>query len=324
MLLRLWNWLPPSERAEPVVQRAPARPHDPALPLTVLTWNLQFAGTRRQHYFYDGGPDTSPTPENVRDGMAAIQRVLNEQRAAGLDIALLQEVDRDSARTGRIDQLATFVEGWENWVSTPYYRSLFVPHPIPHPLGRIDLHEAIVARCALGTTRRIALPGLQEPPLRRAFNLHRALLTSALPLADGRRLHVAITHLSAFSRGDGTMGRQVDVIRRWMESCVDDPFVLGGDLNLLAPGDDRTRLGKDAGEYLEDVIGRLTDVADRVPGLGEHTYLPPGAPRPDRTLDHLFVSRGVSIEHHRVVEVPAWLSDHWPVLARLRIAPKTR
>ncbi len=320
MLLRLLNWLPPDEMVEPVVRSRAAAPHDPARPLSILTWNIQFCGTRRHHYFYDGGPDTRPSPSNARDGLAGVRRVLAELRGEGLDIALLQEVDRDSARTGRVDQLADLTEDWETWVSTPYYRSRFVPSPVPKPLGRMDLHEAILSRCELGPSRRLALPGLDEPPLRRAFNLHRAILATTVPLTDGRRLHVAVTHLSAFSRGDGTMGRQVDVIRRWMEACGDEPFVLGGDLNLLAPGDDAARLGKDAKEYVEDVLKRLTDVAQRVPQLGEHTYLPPRSDAPDRTLDHLLASRGVTIEAHRVVPVPPWLSDHWPLFARLRVA----
>lgn len=321
MLLRLLNWIPADELAVPVVRRRPAGPHDPARPLTVLSWNVQFCGTRRHHYFYDGGPDTAPSPANARDGLAGVRRVLAELRAEGLDLALLQEVDRDSARTGRVDQLAELAKDWETWVSTPYYKSVFVPSPAPRPLGRMNLHEAILGRLELGPARRLALPGLEEPPLRRAFNLHRAILATTVPLTDGRRLHVAVTHLSAFSRGDGTMARQVDVLRRWIDGCGDDPFVLGGDLNLLAPGDDAARLGKDAREYVEDVLGRLTEVAKRVPTLGEHTYLPPGSNAPDRTLDHLFFSRGVTIESHRVVTVPPWLSDHWPLLARVRITP---
>lgn len=303
----------------PVVRRRPAGPHDPSRPLTVLTWNVQYCGTRRHHYFYDGGPDTAPTPANARDGLAGVRRVLGDLRGEGLDLALLQEVDRDSARTGRVDQLAGLAQDWETWVSTPYYKSAFVPSPLPRPLGRMELHEAILGRVELGPARRLALPGLDEPPLRRAFNLHRAILSTVVPLTDGRRLHVAVTHLSAFSRGDGTMGRQVEVLRRWIDACGDEPFVLGGDLNLLAPGDEAARLGKDAREYVEDVLGRLTDVAKRVPNLGEHTYLPPGSNAPDRTLDHLFFGRGVTIEAHRVVAVPAWLSDHWPLLARVRI-----
>lgn len=322
MLLRLLNWAPEVERNESVVQTAPVAPHDIARPLSVVTWNVQYAGTRRKRFFYDGGAETFADAQDVREALAAIRAVLSELASEGLDIALLQELDRDSDRTGRVDQLAQLATDWPNWVTTPYYRSRFVPFPMPpkRPLGRIDLHEAILARCALGGSRRLPLPLLQEPPLRRSFNLHRAILTSRLPLSDGRYLHVGCTHLSAFSRGDGTMLRQVEAIRRWMGECGDDPFLIGGDFNLLAPGDDPRRLGAAAGEYVEDVITLLDGVAQRVPRLGEHTYLPPGATGPDRTLDHIFVSPGVTIEAHRVVPVPPWLSDHWPLYVRVRVA----
>ncbi|MSP56280.1 MAG: hypothetical protein EXR69_11860 [Myxococcales bacterium] len=322
MLLRFLNWTPEVEQNEGVVVIHPVAPHDVARPLSVVTWNVQYAGTRRKRYFYDGGSETFADPADVAEALAEIRGVLAQLRGEGLDIALLQEVDRDSDRTGRVDQLAQLAADWPNWVSTPYFRSRFVPFPLPpkRPLGRVDLHEAILARCALGVTRRLPLPLLDEPPLRRSFNLHRAILTSRVPLSDGRHLHVGCTHLSAFSRGDGTMGRQVDAIRRWMDACGDDPFLIGGDFNLLAPGDEPRRLGAAAGEYVEEVIGRLSGVSQRVPDLGEHTYLPPGAAGPDRTLDHIFVSPGVTIETHRVVPVAPWLSDHWPLFVRLRLA----
>lgn len=320
MLLRLLNFMPQEARAEPVVQAGPAAPPDVRRPLTVCTWNLQFCGTRRHRYFYDGGPDTFVDPANVREAIAAVRGVLDVLTAEGLDLALLQEVDRDSARTGRVDELAALVEGWPSWVSTPYHRSRFVPHPLPprRPLGRVELHEAILARFPLGAAVRIPLPPLAEPPVRQAFNLHRALLTSRVPLSDGRTLHVGCTHLSAFSRGDGTMRRQIDVLRAWMDACGSDPFILGGDFNLLVPGDDARRLGADAAEYAEDVLERLEARAQRVPALGAHTYLPPGADRPDRTLDHLFFSPDLIVESARVVDVPAWVSDHLPLVATVR------
>ena len=34
-------------------------------PLTVLSWNLQFAGSRRHHFFYDGGQAVHVPPEDV-------------------------------------------------------------------------------------------------------------------------------------------------------------------------------------------------------------------------------------------------------------------
>ncbi len=314
--------MPGGERFEGVVQTGPVFAHDVLRPLSILTWNLQYAGTRRQHYFYDGGPATFARPADVRDALTAIRTVLRDERATGLDIALLQELDRDSARTGRVDELRELALDWPTWVSTPYYQSRYVPFPLPpkRPMGRVDLHEAILSQPALGPTRRVPLPLLQEPPLRQAFNLHRAILSSRIPLSDGRHLHVATTHLSAFSRGDGTMRRQVDAVRAWMASCGDDPFIIGGDFNLLAPGDDPARLGASAAEYVEDVIGVLEAVSRRVPNLGDHTYLPPGADAPDRTLDHVFVSPSIRILGHRVVEVPAWVSDHLPLRVELQLA----
>lgn len=329
MLLRLLNWLPAAVRAEPVVEPLAASgegltPLDPAFPFTLATWNIQYCGTRRHHYFYDGGPDTFPDPENVRDAIAAVRHTLAELSEQGLDFALLQEVDRGSARTGLVDQLQRLAEAWPAWVSTPYHRSAFVPHPMPplRPLGRVDMHEAILSRFKLGAAQRIALPSLQESPLRQAFNLHRALLVTTVPLTDGRRLHLGVTHLSAFSKGDGTMQRQIDAVRAWIAACGGEPFVLGGDFNLLPPGDDPARLGAAAVEYAEDVLGSLSDVAHRAPQLGEHTYLPPGADRPDRTLDHFLYSPQLTLSHHRVVEVPAWLSDHWPLVATFTFAKR--
>ncbi len=327
MLLRLLNYLPEAVRAEPVVEPAATSGVgllDPARPFTVATWNLQYCGTRRHHFFYDGGPDTFPDPANVQDALTAIRETLDGLRQDGLDVALLQEVDRGSARTGLIDQLQRIAEGWPTWVSTPYHRSVFVPHPMPprRPLGRVDLHEAILSRFKLGATRRLALPSLVESPVRQAFNLHRALLITTMPLLDGRRLHLGVTHLSAFSKGDGTLQRQIDAIRAWIASCADEPFVLGGDFNLLPPGDNPARLGAEAVEYAEDVLGSLSDVAQRAPLLGEHTYLPPGASVPDRTLDHLLFSPQLTLCRHRVVEVPAWLSDHWPLVATFEFAKR--
>ncbi len=321
LLLRALNWVPEPERFESVVQTAPTTPHDPAAPLTVATWNLQYAGTRRHHYFYDGGPDTFPDPQNVQEALLAIREVLASLVADGLDIALLQEIDRDSDRTARVDELATIALGWPTYVSSSYHKSCFVPHPSPprRPLGRVDMHQAILARCALGPARRLALPGLAESPLRQSFNLHRAILSSRVPLLGGGHLHVAVTHLSAFSRGDGTMRRQVAALRAWMEACGDEPFVLGGDLNLLPPGDDPARLGPDAGEYVEDVLSELAPLAQRIPSAREHTYLPPFKDLPDRALDHFFVSPDIRILRHRVVPVAAWLSDHWPLLTTLQL-----
>lgn len=313
----------------PVVTRGAAVPLRPGMPFTVLCWNIQYAGTRRQKFFYDGGTAVRVPPEDREVGLTAIGA---ELRAANADIVLLQEVDRDSDRTGRVDQLAAVLDRapYATFASAPCHRSRYVPAPPHQPLGRVDMHVALLTRSALREAIRVQLPLLREPRWRQAFNLKRCLLTAQLPV-DGweRPLHVAVTHLAAFSRGDGTLARQVAVLAQWMEARerAGDPFVLGGDLNLLPPGDDPRRLGGEAIEYgdhpnpIESLIPRFRSVIDpaRLLDPGNATYLPWGAVVADRMLDYVFVSDGIEVIAAGPRTRGDPISDHHPLQATLRL-----
>lgn len=323
-------WRPVDEEPVPVLRGGEAGVLRRGEPFRVATWNLQFAGTRRRKFFYDGG-EAVHVPEADRDH--GLSTITSELSAIDADLLLLQEIDRDSDRTGRLDQLGVLrgATAYAAWATASCHRCRFVPVPAREPLGRVDLHVALAARFALGAGRRIQLPLLDEPRWRKAFNLKRCLLTAEVPVEGrARPLHVAVTHLSAFSRGDGTLGRQVAVLRAWMEARerAGDAFVLGGDLNLLPPGDDPTRLGADAVEYadrpnpIEALIPRFRSVIapDRLREPANATYLPWGAERADRVLDYVFVSDDVEVVEAAPRQRPDPISDHHPVVATLRIA----
>ena len=154
--------------------------------------------------------------------------------------------------------------------------------------------------------------------IRRAFNLKRCVLHAEIPMGD-RKLAVAVTHLSAFSKGDGTMPLQVEVLRAWMEERekAGQPFILAGDLNLLPPGDDPRRL-PDPDEYRDvpNPIGLLLPRFRSAAPLDRHTYQPFGG-RPDRVLDYLFVSDDIDVID--AGPAPTDLSDHLPLRATLRL-----
>jgi endonuclease/exonuclease/phosphatase family metal-dependent hydrolase len=322
-------WRPVDEEPVPVLRGDRARVLRRGEPFRVATWNLQFAGTRRRKFFYDGG-DAVRVPEPDRHH--GLTTIASEIRAMDADLLLLQELDRDSDRTGRVDQLGVLRGGtaYAAWAAASCHRCRFVPAPAREPLGRVDLHVALAARFDLGVGRRIQLPLLDEPRWRQAFNLKRCLLTAEIAVEGrDRPLHVAVTHLSAFSRGDGTLGRQVAVLRAWMEARAraGDAFVLGGDLNLLPPGDDPARLGVDAEEYadrpnpIDALIPRFRSVVPpaRLLDPENATYLPWGAPRADRVLDYIFVSDDVEVLGAGPLQRLDPISDHHPVVATLRI-----
>lgn len=288
-------------------------------PFDVVSWNIQYAAGRTRRFFYDGGDAVAVPPEEVRENVAKIAAVF-----ADADVVLLQEIDRDSRRTGRIDELPPLAAPFASLASTPYHRCRFVPVPPADPLGRTEMHLAVLSRFQLGHARRLALPLLRESAIRRALNLKRAVLTAELPCGD-RSIAIAVTHLSAFSRGDGTLDRQVAVLAGWMDGCArrSQPFVLAGDLNLLPPGDDPTRL-PDARDYVDrenpilPLFERFRSVIprDRLLDPAVRTYQRwQGAP--DRVLDYMFVSE--DIEVLRAAVVASDLSDHLPLRATLRL-----
>src|SRR5690606_7940906 len=141
-------------------------------------------------------------------------RIAEVVRAADPDIVLWQEVDRGSRRTAFVDQLEALQARLDLpcAVATPYHRAPYVPHPSHEHLGRVDMNLAVSSRYRLSSATRWQLPLLQESAVRRLFNLRRALLEVRVPVEGGGELRLFDTHLSAFSRGDGTLPKQIAAV----------------------------------------------------------------------------------------------------------------
>lgn len=320
---------PGEVRPDPVVcaPGAPALPHGKTV--KVLVWNVQFAGSRRYEFFYDGGKEVQVPEADVRATLDQIARVIAEHDP---DIVLLQEIDRGSDRTQRIDEHAELLArlSYGCSTSTPYHQVAYVPHPAHKHLGRVDMHLSVFSRYRIDAAIRTQLPLLVEPWWRQAFNIRRALFDVSMPMEGGGVFHVFNTHLSAFSNGDGTLDRQVAVLDSVLTqtTLAGHPFVLAGDLNSLPPGDDASRLGPFAHEYPEPVtpVQRLFERYNSIVPAQVYraeperwrTYLPYGAAAPDRTLDYAFTSRDVTVGTVAVVQ-ELQASDHLPLLFEVTV-----
>jgi endonuclease/exonuclease/phosphatase family metal-dependent hydrolase len=304
-------------------------------PFRLVSWNLQFGAGRKHQFFYDGGDAVHVPKADVDEAVKALQRAL---AAYAPDVALLQEIDRDSDRTHRIDQLPLLAgaagAGADCTAAATYHRSPLVPSPMPVPLGRVDMNLGIFTRGPLTGAKRLALPLLDESRLRQAFNLKRAVLAGQAPI-DGHPLplRLAVTHLSAFSHGDGTLERQVAVLAKWMEEQSDDPaqpWILAGDFNLLPPGDDPARLTVESSLYadaknpIEELIPRFRTLFPVADLLAEQarSYVPYGADAPDRKIDFVFIGGPIEVVSARVGREHIALSDHLPLVADLKIVPR--
>ena len=102
------------------------------------------------------------------------------------------------------------------------------------------------------SVRRVALPPIKtDSYITRFFNLRRAVQCVTLPCSDGTSIDVLNTHLSSFSKNDGTVEAQVAVLRRILSSCG-KRWLLAGDFNALPPGvDPETLSAHAAAEHVE-------------------------------------------------------------------------
>ncbi len=303
------------------------KPLASGVPLTLVSWNVQFSGSRAYQFFYEGGKAVSVPEDVVKATATSIGEVLAGHHP---DVVMLQEVDRDSARTHNIDQHAMIQAGTglPCGMSTPYWRSPYVPTPSFERVGPVDMHLSLFASGPLLSGSRQALALLKENRVVQAFNLKRALMSAEIPVQGlDRPLAIANTHLSAFSYGDGSMADQVRALAAWMAARpADQPWILAGDMNLLPVGDDPTRLGEAAGLYADDPnpVAMLTDrfqeaFGDRALDPNARTWVPFQSDTPERKIDWVFYGGPITVIDAQVDREPYKLSDHLPLVVSFQL-----
>jgi endonuclease/exonuclease/phosphatase family metal-dependent hydrolase len=218
-----------------------------------------------------------------------------------------------------------------NHVSTFYWKSKFVPHP--KIMGSAGTKLVVFSRYRLGKARRYQLPRAPGNPIERDFNFKRAILEVEIPLANGKNLVILNTHLEAFPKGTNVMERQIKRLL-WRLKSLDEqavPWILGGDFNLLPPGQSALLSHEARGIHREpteicSIYQRYAGVPIIAEATGGHmrhyfTFTQrSGANRlPVRTLDYFFAAPNVAIETYSVMqEGMMGLSDHLPLVANFR------
>jgi endonuclease/exonuclease/phosphatase family metal-dependent hydrolase len=333
LLSRYLNYHPPP--IEPVearnIQTAPLLL--PGQRLRVVTFNLQFLAGTDYHFFYEGGPDTLVARNDIESTAERVGAFITRSNA---DLVLLQEVDCGARRTGYLDELALLSGAlpaeMQNHVSAYYWRSKFVPHP--KILGPAGTKLVLFSRYRLGRARRYRLPGIPGNPVERDFNLKRAILEVELPLANGEFLTILNTHLEAFPKGTNVMERQIQKVLERLHALGqrNQPWILGGDFNLLPPGQSALLPPETRGIHREpSEIGAIFERYSGVPTVAEatgdqrHRYFTftqrSGTNRiPVRTLDYFFAAPAVTVERYFIQQEGMLnVSDHLPLIAEFTL-----
>jgi len=238
-------------------------------PVRVLVYNIH------------AGKDAAGEPN--LDRVAALIRFLE------VDVVLLQEVDRGTERSGRVDQLGELTGG--TGMHGAFGKTL------DYQGG--DYGIAVLSRWPILSDTLVRLR--VEPPQERAGGSYepRGALHVLID-APGGLVHVINTHLDP-SADDGYRIQEARTVRRIAEAAwADVPRVLvGGDFNS-EPGSRVARLL--AQGFLQDAW----------PGCGEDPGLTYPASGPVKRIDYLLISSAFTCLGAEVVATET--SDHRPVL----------
>lgn len=337
----LWVYLTtyhPAAREPAALTCAPDTPrYDETQPLRVMVYNVQYFAGKDYVFYYDLpdgiGPDLRPSTASIDatlDGIAALIAAYDP------DILLLQEVNDGAAATDHHNQTEQLLARLPNHdygciAEAFYWQAGFIPHP--HIMGSVGMKLVTLSRYEMYDAWRIQLPRIPMDPITAQFYLKRALLTTDLPTAQGGKLQLINTHLDAFAQGEDTMQQQVALVHDTLTAldAQNTPWLLGGDLNLLAPGQLASLPPEQQLYYVEPSELEVLMAWDMVPALADieseperwYTHYPndPRVAGPDRTIDYLFYSHQWTVEQAEVVmdHNALGLSDHLPIVIDLRL-----
>lgn len=204
----------------------------------VLTWNIGYAGLdSNMDFFYDGG---SKTRTGKADALKNLDAITSFVAGNSADFVFLQEVDRASTRSYKIDMLSEIADKKPLYAAFfgINYNVLFVPVPLTFPMGKVESGILTLSRHIPLQSARYAYPQGQSWP-KRLFLLDRCFLMCRYPLKNGKQLVLINTHNSAFDSDGEQRRKEMSALKDYIVAEYEkgNYIIAGGDWNQIPPID---------------------------------------------------------------------------------------
>lgn len=315
----------PDEKVSISVAQSPVPLNDSA-EITLLTWNIGYCGLDKEmDFFYDGGTKVRTPKEMCLKNLSAVMSFLRGNDS--VDYILLQEVDRNSKRSYKVDEFSTIKEhlkGHQGYFATNY-DVFFVPVPPASPMGKVYSGISVFSKYEPSSSVRYAFPGQYGFPTQ-LFMLDRCFLVNRYPLKNGKELIIIDTHNEAFDPGD-IRKAQMEYLKKFIinEYNTGNYVIAGGDWNQCPP------------EFKPEFSGNLINTNQMVITTD---YLPPDwkwvydnttpsnrsviasydpATTTTTVIDFFLLSPNVEAESVKCINLNFENSDHNPVIIRAKL-----
>ncbi len=331
-MIRALTFFPKKRQLEAVVNMPNAPLLKAGQQLKVMTFNVQYMAGKNYIFYYDGGHDSRPSSEDIGRTIEEVARIIQSENP---DIVLLQEMDEGAKRTDYEDQLARLLQLMPymsfSYASTFYWRAKFVPFPYIN--GRVGMKLVTLSKYRMETAVRHQLTQYPWFYFWQHFMPKRAILETHLPTIDGSTFTVLNTHLELFSLGTDVQKAQMIKVEDVIGAQGNQPWILGGDFNLLPPETDADQLSKfEQGIYHPtSALKTFYEKYHALPALKNvlqvgyqkwYTHFPNDdeATGPNKTIDYLFFSKMMTLIRGTVRQHDTQhISDHLPLIAEVRL-----
>lgn len=207
-----------------------------SLKISLLTWNIGYAGLDKEmDFFYDGGTKVFTPEKNCRKNIEGITNFLKATDT--VDFIILQEVDRKSKRSYRIDEFESIsqkLNGFESFFAKNY-DVFFVPSPLSNPMGKVVSGIATFSKYTPASSTRYSLPGDFGFPTQ-LFYLDRCFMVNRYRIENGKELVLINTHNEAFDEGNIRMAQMAKLKEFIINEYQSGNYVIaGGDWNQYPP-----------------------------------------------------------------------------------------
>lgn len=208
-----------------------------SLTLSFLTWNIGYAGLDKDmDFFKDGGTKVITSENNCRENVSKIEDFLI--RNDTIDFIYIQEIDRDSKRSYRIDEyenISKKLPGYKPFFAKNY-DVFFVPAPLTKPMGKVVSGIATYSKFIPESSTRYSLPGDFGFPTQ-LFYLNRCFMANRYRIENGKELVLINTHNEAFDEGGNIRKAQMERLKEFVlnEYNSGNYVIVGGDWNQYPP-----------------------------------------------------------------------------------------
>jgi endonuclease/exonuclease/phosphatase family metal-dependent hydrolase len=208
-----------------------------SLTLSFMTWNIGYAGLDKDmDFFNDGGTKVITPKDKCLENISLIGDFL--VRNDTVDFILIQEIDKDSKRSYRIDEFENISKRLPDY--NPFYAMnydvFFVPVPPTKPMGKVVAGIATYSKYTPESSTRYSLPGDFGFPMQ-LFYLDRCFMVNRYSIENGRELVLINTHNEAFDEDGNIRKAQMEMLREFVlnEYNSGNYVIAGGDWNQYPP-----------------------------------------------------------------------------------------